>query len=194
MKQTLLAALLLLTACGGGKSAPELYRISSEHVAPAACHSRASVKLYEPKAGPGLDSARIAVFDGPQHQTFYSNVRWSSPAPIMVQHYLADRVEQSGLFASVMTDEAIARPQWLLESQLREFAVDQQTQQVRVRLSAHLVRAADRQTVLSMKLDAQESIAGQSMPGIAAAFNRGMDRVADELLQQVAAKLPGCAK
>ena len=124
MRKFLLAAVFLIAACTS-KPAPELYALTAEAPAVAPCRATTGIVVQEPIPAPGLDSTRIAVIDRPNHQTFYKDVRWNAPASVVVQHYLAESFERSGMFKEVLTDDTGADVPLMLESQLRAFAVDQ---------------------------------------------------------------------
>lgn len=196
MNRTLsLFCLCLLPACGGGQPAPELYTLQAEAPTVATCHAPSgTIKLHEPIAAPGLESAHIVVIDRPNHQTFYRGVRWNGSAPEVVQHYLADSFEQSGLFKSVATDTGSARAQWVLESQLHRFQIDQSggTRKIDIRLTAQLIEQATHRTLLTMPLAVQQDVSGQSLDGIVAAFNRSMAELSTQMLTRMHQRLPGC--
>ncbi len=192
MKKFLLCLPLLLTACGGS-DAPQLYRLASDAPASATTCSRGpSITIHEPIAAPGLDSAHIIVLTGDGRQSFYNDIRWNAAAPSVVQHYLAERFEQSGRFALVTTDDASAHTGWLLQTQLRDFEVNQATEKLQINLTASLVNAATRQPVMSLPLSAEADISGKDTGEIVAAFNAQMAQLSDQMLQSFAGKIQSC--
>lgn len=184
MRSTLLIVTLLLAACGGSKPAAQLYGLRASDLQVAPCARPSSIKIVEPVAGPGLDNPRIAVIQPGNKQTFYSNVRWSAPTTRMLQHYLADSFERSGLFSTVTTDDATTKVQWLLESQLRNFAVDQSGggRQAAIRLTATLVDASTHEPVLSVPLHTTRDVSGLNMQAIAGVFNEEINALTQQLL------------
>lgn len=183
MKRCALVLMMALTACGGGSKAPEIYALQPPAAPLTQCGARASITIGEPVARPGLDSARIVVTDKPNHQTFYQAVRWSGPVPAMLQHYFAERFEQSGMFRNVTTDMSAVQQPWQLEVQLREFSVNQAAGVVQVRYTANLIPSDARQPERVLRLRADEPIAPQSIEGIITAFNRAMDRTSETMLR-----------
>jgi cholesterol transport system auxiliary component len=184
----------MLAACGGG-SAPEIYTLEAAPPSIAPCRTpAASITIDEPSAAPGLDTARIVVSDAPRHQTFYQGVRWSAPAPALVQHYLADRFERAGLFSGVSVDDSAMRHDWLLVTQLREFQVDQtgDSPAVRVRLTATLVPASGNAKSMTLPLAESVPVADASMKEIIAAYNTVLDRLSARLLETIRPTIAGC--
>ena len=190
-----LAAALLLAACGGGTPAPTLYHLGDTSAAGGvlSCHAPSSIAVSEALAAPGLDSARMVVHAPGGVQTYYSNVRWSATAPVMVQHYFADALERSGAFAAVSTDDASADSRWLLETQLRDFEIDQSSGQpvVRLRITAMLVERTSHRTVKTVRLETERPAAGADIQEIVRLFDDGLQALSMDLLQALAPAL-GC--
>lgn len=193
MKQLFALALVtVLAACGGGRSAPEVYTLQAEAPQVDSCRVPSSIKIYEPNAAPGLDSPRMVVIDRPQHQTFYQGVAWSAPAPRVVQAYLADAFERSGMFRSVSTDNDTVKSQWIVETRLRKFNVDLSAGEKAVtRMTVTLMRSGDRQPLLSLPLESERSIAGKNTEQIVQTFNDQLGELTQEMLQQFRSKI-GC--
>ena len=193
MKRFIPLALLMLTACGGSRPAPELYTLQATPPAVEACRAGSTIKIVEPVAGAGLDSPRIAVMERGGKQTFYRGVRWNAATTRMLQLYLADTFEQSGMFATVLTDDSTSRARYLLETQLRDFHIDQSqgVPVVRIRLSANLVDAASRRPLLSVPLAAERGVSGQNMQGIVQVFNEEMAALSTDLLARLRGRI-GC--
>ena len=189
----LILSLVTLSACGGGSPAPELYKLTAHAPEMKRCKSGASIKIYEPMVAPGLDNPRIAVIDRPQHQTFYKGVRWNASAGRVVQNFFVDTFERSGMFATVTTDDSTTRTGWLMETQLREFHVDQSAgaPQVVVRLTASLVQAGSRNVVATLPLESSMDVTGRDTAGIIEAFNTQMVTLSEQMLSTFRSKL-GC--
>lgn len=188
-----LGLLCALTACGGGSPAPDLYGLQATDPGVESCARPTSIKLYEPVAGAGLDSPRISVLDAGGKQTFYQGVRWNAPTSRLVQLYLADTFERSGMFSSVLTDDSSSRATWLLETQLRAFHVDQSqgAPRIVIRLSASLVNAATRTPGRTIALRAERDVTGMNMAGIARGFDEEMAALSTDLLAKLRPRI-GC--
>lgn len=180
MKWTALAACLLLTACGGS-SAPERYTLTPQPL-DMACHSAGSIKIFEPEPAPGLDSTRVVVIDRPNHRTHYQGVAWVAPSSQMVQNYLADSLEQSGMFTAVGTEADSLSADYELESKLRSFEVDLTGEpRIVIRLTATLIRGDGGYSLTTFRLNREMPIGGADMQGIVAMFNEQMHSMAQEL-------------
>lgn len=192
MKYYALACILGLAACGGGRAAPQRYGLNAEPL-PLACHSGASIKLYEPNAAPGLDSYRITVIDRPLHHTHYQGVAWNASAPRMVLAFLADMFEQSGMFTAVATDDDSIKTPWIVETRLHALQVEQNnaTLTAVTELTATLLRSSDRRPVRSLRLARRSDVSGRDMAAIIGVFNRQLGAIGEEMLREFSASL-GC--
>ncbi len=193
---TAIAGLLLLTACvGGGNSAAQRYSLTPQGSA-SSCTAGSSLKVLEPSPAPGLDTARMVVVDAPHHRTHYRGVGWTTTAPRLVQYYLADSLDRSGLFAHVMTDDSVIPSDYQLELELQEFQVDLTTgtPRVMIRLDATLLRSSNYQPLRTMPLQREVSAAGQDLQGIVAIFNEQMHSITQELFDRMGSAIPACRR
>lgn len=183
-----------LASCGGGKAAADKYSLIARSVEATACRGNVSIKFHTPNAAPGIDNARIAVLDRPNHLTFYQGVGWSTSTPRLVQHFLADAFEQSGMFASVSTDMDMVPADYEVESDLRAFHVDAAdgAPRVRIRLTATVSRADGARPVKTVRLNRDAPIDDAGIEEIVAIFAEQMQDAAQELQQQLAAGIAGC--
>lgn len=184
----------MLAGCGFGNSvAPDRYQLTPKPVAARACHGAPSIKFYTPNVAPGIDTARIVVMDRPNHLTVYRGVVWSATASRLVQHYLSDSIEQSGMFSTVSSDLDTLPADYEVESELREFHVDLTGEpSVRIRLSVTVTRADGQRIMKSVVLRRATPIGAAKMDGIVALFAEDMHHIAQELQQQLARTIPGC--
>lgn len=189
-------ALCALSACGFGgssSSAPERYQLTAKPVQAVPCRGGPSLQLRLPNAAPGIDSARIVVMDRPNHLTLYQGVAWSVPAPRLVQQYLFDSFEPSGMFARVSTDLDVMPAEYELITDLRAFHVDLTGEpSVRIRLTVHLLRASDGKVLQSSTLQRSVPIRGANIDGIVAIFAEQMHSISQELQQTLARAIPTC--
>lgn len=193
MKYTALVLLLVTLSACGGSAAPETYTLRAQTPEVKACTRGTSIKLYAPQTAPGLETARIVVIDRPQHQTFYSGVRWSAPVGLLVQGVMVDAFERSGVFSLVTTDDSSSRTAWVLETQLRDFHVDQSagTAKAKIRLTVSLLRSAGREPMLSLPLESSVDVTGRSMEAVAGVFNDELNGLIQQALQQFRDRI-GC--
>lgn len=193
MKYVTLLSLLILAACGGNSTSPQLYTLKPNAVQTHACKAGSTIRIYEAQAAPGLDTPRIVVVDSPQHQTFYNGVRWTAPAGRLIQNYLIDSFEQSGMFATVTSDDSTTRSQWLLETQLRAFHVDQSSGSPRtvVRMTLSFADASTKRVVMTLPLTSHEEVAGKPIEAIIASFERQMAQLSAQALERFRKRV-GC--
>ncbi len=187
------AMLLTLAACGGGQKAPDIYTLAPHTAEGLSCSKGSSIKIYEPSVAPGLDNPRIAVRNTPTQLTFYKGVRWNAQAGRVVQHFLADSFERSGMFSTVTTDEASNRTRWILETQLRDLVVDQSQggRIAHVRLTATVIDSVTRNTVLTLPLESQEDVTGMKLAGIVESFSRQLGSMSHEIQSELRRRV-GC--
>lgn len=194
-KLALILFLAALTACGigGGKGAPERYHLTAKPIEAKQCRGNQSIKFHTPNPAPGIDSWRIVVMDKPNHLTVYQGVVWSATASRLVQNYIADSFEQSGMFQTVSTDYDMLPADYEVEIELREFHVDLTGEpSVRIRLTANVTRADGAHIVKSLKLARTAPIAGAKMQGIVEIFSEQMHNLTQEMQQKLSTAIPGC--
>lgn len=193
MNRAALMSLLLLAACGGNSASPQLYTLKPSTVQARVCNAGSTIRIYEAQSAPGLDTPRIVVIDAPQHQTFYNGVRWTAPAGRLVQSYLMESFEQSGMFATVTSDDSATRSRWLLETQLRAFHVDQTSASPRtvVRMTLSFADASTKRVVLTVPVSSSEDVTGQPINAIIASFERQMAQLSAQALERFR-KHSGC--
>lgn len=190
MKQLplMILCIAVLTACGSGRGAAQRYTLSPDDGFHApSCRTGGAIKIVEPTPAPGLEGFRIVVIDRPNHQTHYRGVAWNATAPHLVQGYLTEAFERSGMFSHVGTDTDGIRTPWLLETRLRGLHVDQSSgrPEIVIRLTATLTDAASRRPVASMPFERRSDASGLSIEAIIARFNQQMADITTELLERL---------
>jgi cholesterol transport system auxiliary component len=184
------AALLSLTACAS-QPPTQHYTLSAEAHSVQCAHPPI-LKVVQPRTAPGLDSSRIAVADAPNHLTYYTGAAWAAPLPHTAQHFLVDALQKTGAFRAVLADTDPALAPWLLLTDIAEFTVDQQqANTVRLRLTATLVRAKDRQILATIPIE-RSSAAGGHLEDLIAQFNQVMNEAVQAIATQSVAAIPGC--
>jgi len=141
-----------------------------------------------PVASADLDTTRIALTREPGVVEYFAKGAWADNAPILLQTKLIESFEASGSIVAVGRDAAGLRPDYVLQSELRDFEAEYnggEVPTVQLRLVAKLVRMPDRRIVTSITVDQQVPAAGASLNQIVAAF----DRAAGEAFEQVVVKV-----
>jgi cholesterol transport system auxiliary component len=141
-----------------------------------------------PVASADLDTTRIALTREPGVVEYFAKGAWADNAPILLQSKLIESFEASGSIVAVGRDAAGLRPDYVLQSELRDFEAEfdgGDVPTVHLRLAAKLVRMPDRRIVTSVTVDQQVPSAGASLNQIVDAF----DRAAGEAFEQVVVKV-----
>lgn len=141
-----------------------------------------------PVASADLDTTRIALTRRPGVIEYFVKGAWADNAPILLQTKLIESFEASGSIVAVGRDAAGLRPDYVLQSELRDFQAeydDGDVPTVHLRLAAKLVRMPDRRIVAATTIEQRVPSAGASLAEIVAAF----DRAAGEAFEQVVVKV-----
>jgi cholesterol transport system auxiliary component len=141
-----------------------------------------------PVASADLDTTRIALTREPGVVEYFAKGAWADNAPVLLQTKLIESFEASGSILAVGRDAAGLRPDYVLQSELRDFEAEfngGDVPTVHLRLAAKLVRMPDRRIVTSVTIDQQVPAAGASLNQIVDAF----DRAAGEAFEQVVVKV-----
>jgi cholesterol transport system auxiliary component len=144
----LLALALGITGCTGSllesnAEAPATYRLVGEALNDRGERLPAALGVARLRAAPALDSDRIAVVQPDSRFDYFSGVRWSEPAPQMLQQQLVRALAADGRFEAVVAVPSRVPTDWLLDVELRRFeavyATDHGAPEVRVELQVSLV-------------------------------------------------------
>ena len=105
-----------------------------------------------PDAPQSLDSARIALARSPTTIDYFANSAWTDRAPVMVQDLLVESFENTRKIESVGRDTSGLRADYVLLTDLRDFEAryyegTNKPPQVRVRLTAKLIKMPEREII-----------------------------------------------
>ncbi len=173
---------------------PQLYTLTPKTTfAPDVPSVAWQLVVEQPVAAAGLNTSRIALQRTPVSLDYFARANWSDTAPAMVQTLMVESFESSGRILAVSRESVRLRPDYLLQSELREFAAEYFPDPalpplVRVRLIAKLVRVRDRAIVGVTQAERTERAAGRDMAAIVLAFDEALGgvlkRVVDWTLRQ----------
>jgi cholesterol transport system auxiliary component len=140
-----------------------------------------------PVAAANLDTTRIALTRSPGVIEYFAKGAWADNAPVLLQDKLIQSFEASGAIAAVGRDAVGLRPDYVLQSELRDFQAEFSgaNPTAHLRLAAKLVRMPDRRIVATANIDQRVPAAGGSLPQIVDAF----DRAAGEAFEQVVVRV-----
>ena len=129
MRRWLVLLTLLLAATGCTDSllashgaAPHVYRLSATPAAPGGDALAAALSVARPRAAPALDTDRIAVVQPGSGFDYFSGVRWSEPAPQMLQQMLVEALVADGRYSTTVAAPSRVPTEYLLDIELRQFA------------------------------------------------------------------------
>jgi len=151
----LLLPLLAVSGCAGSlleshAEAPVVYRLEGVAAADRGGRLPLALAVTRPGGPAALDTDRIAVDQPGRVFDYYAGMRWSEPAPQMLQQLLVRALAADGRFAAVVAAPSRVPADLLLDVELRRFeavyAAAGAAPQARVEMQVSLVdpRAARR--------------------------------------------------
>jgi len=151
----LLLPLLAVSGCAGSlleshAEAPVVYRLEGVAAEDRGGRLPLALAVTRPGGPAALDTDRIAVDQPGRVFDYYAGMRWSEPAPQMLQQLLVRALAADGRFAAVVAAPSRVPADLLLDVELRRFeavyAAAGAAPQVRVEMQVSLVdpRAARR--------------------------------------------------
>jgi cholesterol transport system auxiliary component len=169
-------------------SAPQLYRLTPQTGdAPHGRPVRAQLVVDVPAAPESLDIERIALTRNQIELDYFADSSWTDRAPLLLQGLLIDGFENSGRIVAVGRNSSDLNPDYLLETDLRDFQArytgsSNQPPTIVVRLAADLVKLPDRRVIGSI-LAAKEVPAGRNgLDSIVQAFDAATGEVITQIV------------
>ena len=143
-----------------------------------------SLRINRPLASDLLSSTRIVVVPEGNRISVYQGARWSSPATVLWREHLLDAFHNDGRITQLSSSVARLRAEFELGGVLRAFQVEYHAgeAEVVIRLDAHLVYTASKQTIASRRFSVMEEVNGEQVPAVVEAFGRANDALARELI------------
>ena len=140
-----------------------------------------------PVASADLNSTRIALTRSPGVIEYFAKGAWADYAPILLQDKLIESFEASNAIVSVGRDAVGLRPDYVLQSDLRDFQAEYagESPTAHLRLAAKLVRMPDRRIVANILTEQKVAAAGNSLPQIVDAFDRAASQAFEEVVVKV---------
>jgi len=187
---------LAVAGCSGGLlathgDAPQVYRVAGAPAAPSGGASLPeALAVARPRAASSLDTERIAVVRGSGFD-YFAGVRWSDPAPQMLQQVLVEALVADGRFATAVTAPSRVPVEFLLDIELREFAAFYETAdalpRVRVQWQATLLDARSGTRVASFHVGSMAAAAENRRDALIAAFQQATQAAVDETVARIRA-------
>lgn len=180
-------AALLVAGCGpiidlpgGGEPAP-LYELRALDGAATVGASGIEWTIFieEPSAPNSLRSDRLAVRPGNARIEYIADARWSDQLPRMIGRYVVESLENAGVRNVIGQEHIELRGDYRLKLDIRDFSATASAggriQQVEVRLSVLMVRAAPAEIIARQQFTATVDVNGDSVAAIVEAFNSAID-------------------
>ena len=187
------APALALAGCSGmlpGQGAPaQLYTLTPKSSFAADLPTVAwQLVVEQPVAAAGLNTSRIALQRTPVSLDYFARANWSDTAPAMLQTLLVESFENTRRIVAVARESVRLRPDYLLQTDLREFAAEYfpdaaRPPLVRVRMTAKLVRVADRAIIASTSAERTERATADDMGAITLAFDEAAGGVMRRIVE-----------
>jgi len=194
MRRIAEAALVLVAlgcgGCSGGLlgadgNPPALYRLETPPgYATASERLPLTLTVAPPRAAESLDTDRVAVVQPGNRFDSFSEVRWSEPAPAMLQAMLVRALQAGGRFETVVAAPSRVPGDLLLDADLRRFEATYGAQGaapvVRVELHLSLVDTRRARLLSSLLATAEAKAAADRRAEVMAAFEQATAKVLNE--------------
>lgn len=174
-----IAAVTLLAGCSAlNKAAVPLdaYRLTPLAFEAQAQTSARHLVVELPTSGGALATDRILILPNPLQAEYLPKARWVDPAPVMVQTLLVASLQGTGAFRRVGRDGAGLTPDYVLLVELAAFQAEApapgvSATQVRVAVTATLVREEDGRLIAARRFDQTAMAPSSATLDLVAAFD-----------------------
>ncbi|HVO01513.1 MAG TPA: ABC-type transport auxiliary lipoprotein family protein [Candidatus Cybelea sp.] len=137
--------------------------------------------VAEPSAERDIDTTRIALTRTPNVIEYFADGNWSDTAPKLVQAKLIEAFEGTNAIVAVGPDAAGLKPDYILQSDLRDFQAEYAAggagASAHVRLISKLVTMPDRRITRSVAAEASVAAQGKDLQAIVNAFQQALGQV-----------------
>ena len=187
---------LALTACTGSllqssAEAPETYRLEGRAPADRGSRLPLALAVARPRAAAALDTDGIAVVQPDSRFDYFAGVRWTEPAPQMLQQLLVGALTADGRFAAVMSAPSRVPTDLLLDVELRRFeavyTAGDEAPTVRVEMQVTLVEARPARRAASFAATGAATATGNRRAAVVAAFEAATSQAVDAAVNGVRA-------
>lgn len=183
-------AALALTGCAlpGSGEPPQLYTLTPKSTFDTALPAVDWQLIVErPITSAGLNSQRIALQRTPVTLDYFAHANWTDAAPQLIQSVLIESFENTGKIKAVSRESTQLRPDYVLQSELREFQAEYDRPNapplVRVRLNSKLIRMPDRSIVGSETVERTVRAENGDMASIVLAFDDALGKVMKRIVE-----------
>ena len=197
MKNTLttivlsLAALVILSGCGGKVRYPSYYTLNlpAPPDPPASENAHATVAIREFRAPAYLRQGTIVYKPSPEQIGFYAYHRWAIDPCEFVTNSVIERLRASGHFAHVKAYDGRPGIEYVLSGRLDKLEeVDYDgAVKVEVAITAQMTNLATGATVWTNAVSEVGEVNKRDVPTVVSGMNRTMERAINKLLSPIPA-------
>jgi ABC-type uncharacterized transport system auxiliary subunit len=186
-----LAALVILTGCGGRVKYPNYYTLNlpAPPDPPAAENAHATLAIRQFRAPTYLRQGAIIYKTSPEQIGFYAYHRWAMDPRDFVTNSITERLRASGIFARVKAYDGSRDADYVLSGRLEKLEeLDYQGGvKVQVAISAEMTSVATGKTVWSNAVSEIGDVNKHDVPAVVSEMNRTMQRAIEKLVTPVSA-------
>jgi cholesterol transport system auxiliary component len=181
----------LLAACGLVPDVSQpltLYTLKPKRVPQNLQKVAWQLVVAEPAAERDIDTTRIALTRTPNVIEYFAGGNWSDTAPDLVQAKLIEAFESTNAILAVGRDAAGLKPDYILQSDLRDFQAEYQAGDApaaHVRLISKLVQMPDRRIVRTVTAEAAAPAASKELPAVVSAFETALGQVLNKTVAAI---------
>jgi len=167
---------LVLAGCAGGGAQVKIYVLRPDLPNnPAGPKVKWELAVATPYAPASLNIERIALTRSTTMLDYFADSAWTDRLPTILQNCLVESFEASGRIAAVSRDTAGLKADYILETEVRDFAAHYETggttPDVVVRITAKLVAVPERTIVGTLDSLQHAQAAANSVEAVVSAFN-----------------------
>jgi cholesterol transport system auxiliary component len=199
----LLSLALACTGCVGSllessEEPPELYRLEVADAPGGAARLPLALGVGRPRAAVSLDTERIALVQPDSRFDYFTGMRWSEPAPQMLQALIVRALQSGGRYEVVVAAPSRVPADLLLDLELRRFeavyAPGKEAPSVRVEVQATLVDPRQGHRVSSIVASSEASAVANRRGAVVEAFERATGEAVHALAAWLREVEPGVAR
>jgi cholesterol transport system auxiliary component len=150
-----------------------------------------SIRVSQPDADPGLNSARIILIQADHRMNFYAASRWAGPVPDLIGALAVETLRGAGGWQSVEDADSPFPSDYLIRIQVRRFEADYTgggpAPDVHVVLDCVIGRREGREVLANFIAQGTATAAADRMSAVVAAFEQATDAALESLAQQARA-------
>ncbi|NLV24678.1 MAG: hypothetical protein GXY54_07830 [Deltaproteobacteria bacterium] len=162
-----------------------IYRLPASTVAASSDRGiDVALRVCRPSAAGLLDGPRIVVVPESNQLSIYQDARWYSAAPLMWREHLLDSFRNDGRIRRLSSDGDGVQPDFELGGTLRAFQSEYRDgiPHVVISVDARLISNVSKRILAGERFTVVETVGGDQVPEVVAAFGRAADNLAKELI------------